>query len=95
MQNVIAHLAATLFVGEMVQNSGMSETHPMLPHTVILERVCASLKISENMGRTLKKYETRNIPGKKMLSFHEVLLQHNISMAGEHRVMALLSLYVV
>jgi hypothetical protein len=48
---------------------------PVLLHLVILGSVCTTLKISENtVRRMLKEFETCNSPGKKVQSFHWVLL---------------------
>jgi len=45
---------------------------PISPHTAILERVCAILKISENTDRmTLTEYETCSSPGKQLHSFQQ------------------------
>jgi hypothetical protein len=39
---------------------------PVLPHTAIMERVCACLKVSPStVRRTLKEFETSKSPGKK------------------------------
>jgi hypothetical protein len=42
---------------------------PILPHTAIMERVCACLKVSPSrVKRTLKEFETSNSPGKKLFN---------------------------
>jgi len=53
----------------------IKNNQPILPHTVILERVCAALKVRKNtVRRTLKECESCNSPGKKVHSFHQALL---------------------
>jgi hypothetical protein len=53
----------------------IKNNQPILPHTALLDFVCAALKISKNtVRRTVKECETCNSPGKKVHSFHWALL---------------------
>jgi hypothetical protein len=48
------------------ESFNIRNNQPVLPHTAIMERVCACLKVSPStVRRTLKQFETSNSPGKK------------------------------
>jgi hypothetical protein len=44
---------------------------PILLHTLILEYVCATLRVT--VGRILKKLETQSSPGKKVFSLQQII----------------------
>jgi hypothetical protein len=48
---------------------------PILPHTAIMERVCACLKVSlSTVRRTLKQFETSNSLGKEELGLEFIYI---------------------
>jgi hypothetical protein len=52
---------------------------PVIPHTAIMERVCACFKVSPStVRRTLKEFETFNSPGKENFSTVTVKVKYTV-----------------
>jgi hypothetical protein len=65
-------------VYSFIQGESLKINQSILPHTVITECICAALKFSENTVRKIfTEFKTCNLPGKKLFSFQQVLLQYN------------------
>jgi histidinol phosphatase-like enzyme len=74
-------MKATRDVHDLFQEESFKirNNQQLLPHTAIMERVCACLKVSPStVRRTLKEFETSNSPGKKSFSIVTVKVKYNV-----------------
>jgi AraC-like DNA-binding protein len=61
------------------ENFKIRNNQQVLPHTAIMERVCACLKVSPStVKRTFKEFETSISPGKKSFSTVTVKVKYNV-----------------